>query len=1203
MKAVDETAKQVSGLLSRGEVSLAMADIARLRTLDPKTWHRMVGNRDVSPLVSIRDSVLQDVVLVVNIHEGIKTHLSDGSEEEVAAAIRKHAEIKQLFHRFKEKIDQARKWMDLTSTERRLHRLLELTEGASEQREQLVKILAKQTMLNRRRRKRIEILEEELSALRTQARSALEHRWASRHPSVPTMNKKQEDAVAHDEGRLVVTAGPGSGKTHVLVKRMANLVQKGFPPERILMLTFTVKATAEMSERVSNELGKTVSKRPHVINFNSFCKECIDDDPGGFGFEQTPVHVAPGLRGFLLEDLIDTDIGDELQEALQDGRFRKLVVTLDDLLHNRAMDPVSTLSDFLKHVLQPMEDEQEVAISEGNQPTAELLFVRKVMLGLKAIAPLRALIRGKGGLTFGDQITLVHRRLMASKDFLELLSSRYDHVLVDEFQDNNLAQGQIVQRLSEQMTSTCVVGDADQAIYHFRGANVRNLVDFLEAFDNTSRIDLNTCYRHSQKLIDLTSALIKRNQGRMERLDIQSGWVGEDTTDVFVREYTDAPSEAIETVLWMKGQHLRGYEWDEMAILARSLPHLEAIKSTLNMEGVPFVTTSSETLFGDPSTRYAGLLLRACLDPVQQGHALHMLMMEGAFGVLREDATVLGAKSRGAQHLYSVLEEGKGTFRHPQAMAACHRFIEQHRLMGDDLFEWMFGVMKDAGLTEKMLREGPDHPLSALLSHLATEVETAGRLLRNNVRFARLLEQLMEGGRELDVKDIQRPGHVMLSTVHQAKGLEWRIVLMPSMDKRKPPVHHDDGSKAKRLILTELLGEYAEQELTQERLRVLYVGATRAIDTLHISYHVVGSSDKPREPNALIEEAASSVGLEHVGVQYLSLLGRGLSGQERTLHDLRTSLDDALRQLSPGNEADEIRATIRSAVAYQLEQLVQTGRAITPDLRDLVSGIEALAGNLSFSSAEMSLDEVEGRIVSPDHVSFARYSWSMLNTYSECPLKFHFKHRLRIATPSSRAAIKGTLVHDVLEELSKIEDHPSLDEINQCFDALLLKHANSLPILPEREVEASREAVHAWAASPQARHDVVDVEASVSFEFHGRPFIGKIDRIDMDEKNQLRLVDFKTGKPGRKPGAKGMEQLLLYAHGWHQVHGQRPDVLVLDHVMHGETREAIVTAVLLEKGLARLIPFIEGIDDGGKDAAPGRHCTYCDYRSLCPESQ
>ena len=111
--------------------------------------------------------------------------------------------------------------------ERWLHRLLEATEEDSRERKRLVELLAKQALLNRHRRIKIDELEEELSKLRSQARLALEHRWASRHPAVPTMNKKQAEAVAHHEGRLVVTAGPGSGKTHVLVKRMASLVEKG----------------------------------------------------------------------------------------------------------------------------------------------------------------------------------------------------------------------------------------------------------------------------------------------------------------------------------------------------------------------------------------------------------------------------------------------------------------------------------------------------------------------------------------------------------------------------------------------------------------------------------------------------------------------------------------------------------------------------------------------------------------------------------------------------------------------------------------------------------------------------------------------------------------------------------------------------------------------------------------------------------------
>ena len=112
-----------------------------------------------------------------------------------------------------------------------------------------------------------------------------------------------------------------------------------------------------------------------------------------------------------------------------------------------------------------------------------------------------------------------------------------------------------------------------------------------------------------------------------------------------------------------------------------------------------------------------------------------------------------------------------------------------------------------------------------------------------------------------------------------------------------------------------------------------------------------------------------------------------------------------------------------------------------------------------------------------------------------------------------------------------------------------------------------------------------------------------MDRIDVDNSGRVRLVDFKTGKPGKKPGATKAEQLLLYAHGWREVNGQLPDVLVLNHVMHGETKESEVTALSLEKGLSRLIPVIDSIDEGEYDATPGHHCNFCDFRSLCPNSE
>lgn len=1203
MRVADEVAIDLEAHLKAGRVDEAALGAARLRTLDPQRWHRMLNDGALNPLVSISDSVLQNVTIVLELHAAIEAGTASGSEEDIAQAIADLTRLKQAFEAVREQMAAADRWLSMTATERWLHRLLEAAQGDDEERQRLADMLATQALRNAKKRERLAELEAEFASLRAEARQALEARWSARRPATPSLNAQQQAAAEHAEGRLVITAGPGSGKTHVLVERMARLVEAGCPPERILMLTFTVKATAEMERRVAQRLEGITTGVPHVINFNSFCKECVDLDPDGFGFDRSPVHVAPGLRPFLIDDLLELNLDDDIREALKRPFVRALTTAMDDLLHNRAAEPLPLAQRFLEEVLTPAEEVEAADIAAGKDPSRELVRARDVHLALRAVVPMRTHIRSQGGLTFGDQITLVHRRLLDEASYAEAIGERFDHLLVDEFQDNNLAQGEIVHRLSDLMTSTCVVGDADQAIYQFRGANVRNIHDFLERFDgeDLTRVDLDVGYRHSQALIDLSEALIALHPGRIDRPHVTTGWVNDDHTAIEAFRYLDTASETVETVEWMRRQHLLGYEWDEMAVLARSLAHVEVLQQHLDQRGVPYVTTSSETLFRDPSTRFAGLLLRSCLDPVRQGHALQMLLYEGAFGVLREDATVLGAQARGAQHLHSTLVNRRGRYQHASALDDASRFLEEHRLLDEDLSGWMFRTLRDAGVVEVMLSEGPDHPMSRLLNHLTMEIEAAGRLLTNQARFARLLEQMMSGGRELDVKQVQRPGHVLISTVHQAKGLEWELVVMPCMDaKNSPPI--DNLERAKTLVLTSMFDEDPELEVDNERLRVLYVGGTRAVDVLRLSMSLSDGGGKPRSPNALLDAASRMFGVEQVTVQHPSIARHALSDHERAVVGLRQALDDRLRDLAHGNEAQDIKASLRGMMAFQLERMALDGRSMTPELRDLIDAVEAVAGSISLRPTDAPLQHLNGLgAVAP---VVERYSWSMIKDFAACPQRFRFKYVHSIKTPSSKAATTGIVVHDALEHLAQ-QEHVDEDAINAAFDAAMLKRGHMLPLLDQREEDEARAAVHAWMASEAAGHDVIAVEATVSFTFEGRPFTGKIDRVDRDADGRLRLVDFKTGKHRKyKPGSRGNEQLLLYAFGWNQMHDRSPDHLVLDYVMSGEPPVvAEVDPIMLERGLARLVPLLDGIDHGPWDATPDAFvaCKYCDYRSLCPD--
>ena len=556
--------------------------------------------------------MLTDVKIILNINQIFNDVIAgDENPEHVYSNL---GSLKATLNNITKQLSKAKLWLGAIETDRWLQQLMLATKNSPEERKKLTEKLARVVIINRKKREKIDQLNAKLAQLRAKSRTKIKQRWEDRKPGQSALNEQQQKAVNHGEGRLVITAGPGSGKTHVLVERINNLIEKGCEPSRILMLTFTVKATNEMSNRVEKRLSLEISGTPEITNFNGFCKSMIEADYQKFGFTKRPTHIEPKFRRFLMDDLVDDGIEDDLIELINnDNRIRDITMRLDSLLHNRCVDAKTVLQWFEKEKLQPLEEAEAESISQGGDVSKSLEEYRLFHSGLRLVDPLRNHIRKKNGLTFGDQITLFYERLSSDKAYLQKVCEDYDHVLVDEFQDNNLAQGEIVKLMSEHLKSTCVVGDPNQAIFRFRGANVRNLEDFLEAFENTSnltRIDLDTCYRHSQNIIDLSDALIDQSNSSINRPKVTTGWVNDDSTNVRVCEFIDEASEAVEHAKWVMRQNLLGYEYDEMVILARSLNYVEIMLNHFDELKIPYVTTSSGTLFRDDLSVQAGMLLR-----------------------------------------------------------------------------------------------------------------------------------------------------------------------------------------------------------------------------------------------------------------------------------------------------------------------------------------------------------------------------------------------------------------------------------------------------------------------------------------------------------------------------------------------------------------------------------------------------------------
>ena len=1194
----DDLLGDIQRNLRSGDTDELFTYLNRLRVFDAQTWHENCTKNQ--PLVEIKDSVLSSVNVILNLNLEIQDVIEGRASP--ASFYQNHQHLKARMNNLGKLFTKAAIWMKSTQQDRWLHQLMKETEDSDEERKKLISLLAKSTELNRRKAKKVESIKEEIRALRKKSRRLIEERWRGRHSSERTLNTKQKEATKITEGRLVITAGPGSGKTHVLVERIANLINSGVKPSRILMLTFTVKATSEMSSRVEEKIGTDVVDSPIIMNFNGFCKHMIESDFEGFGFEKMPIHIDPRMRGYFFDDLQDYGIDEDLAELIEhNSDLIDITLKLDDLLHNRSAEVDDVLSWFEEEILTPSEESEKESIDEGEEPSEDLILKRLTHSGLRLVTPLREFIRKNNGLTFGDQITMFHSRLKNDPTYLQNICSEFDHILVDEFQDNNQAQGDIVKLMSEHLTSTCVVGDPNQAIFGFRGANVRNLQDFMSDFSESSdltRVDLDTCYRHSQEVIDYSEKLISLNQDDVERTEIKSGWINSDSTEVAVLTMIDEASEAVEHGAYLKRKNLLGYEWHEMAVLTRSLKYASKVIGYFDNNDIPYVTTSSSNLFRDEITIEAGMILRACIDPVGNAQAIGFLLKNGFMGVTKEDAEILTRKGRyHSQGLFDSLTKMDGKFANRKTISAFYEFIDTNKKLPTvDMEDWLFSTMKESGIISNMLTHGANSSLSKLVSLLLAQLSNAGEFFKYPYRFANYIKQLMEGKIELEIGQISKPGHVVISTIHKAKGLEWPIVVMPSLDHRSLQSANLIQEKAERLILENYFEENMKSEQEKELVRIFYVGLTRAQDVIRLSRPLT-RNDKSR-PNTLFSVGSELFDVEYLETIYPSIMQNPLSVNEGVLLNLRTRLEDSIGELRHGYETEDLAKSVRTLLMYHLEQLVVNEHSIDHELRKLVQKFESLVGRVEYHefTGETEVSDTQ------DLWRPKKYTWSMLDAYRRCPQKFAFSHVHKLVSSNNKSMTVGNVVHEIIEKIGLLMREPTRKEFDNIVQESLINHVNNLPLLGEKKIEEIKEKVAIWNNSERSRNKVIAIERGVEFEFYNRKFYGKIDRVESDSEGNLRIIDFKTGKANKKPGNSKEEQLLLYAHAWGQDTGDLPDIIAYDFVLENKLEWKKLDPVTLEKGLARLIPLIEGIDANQFEANPKpQTCQICDFSGMCPD--
>ena len=609
----------------------------------------------------------------------------------------------------------------------------------------------------------------------------------------PELNEPQAEAVAHAEGPLLVFAGAGSGKTRVITYRIANLLANHrVPPYRILAVTFTNKAAGELRGRLEKLAGADVTRDLWAGTFHSVCARLLRRH-----------HEEAGLdRGFVIYD--DTD-----QKAVMTRLLKEMG------LDERRVPPRYALSRIHAEKREGRLP-GEVDISHGFDELLVEVFERYE----KALATMNAV-------DFEDLILKVMRlaedpNSHAGHD----LRTRFDHVLVDEFQDTNITQYRLVRALSARTRNLCVVGDDDQSIYRWRGADVRLIRGFRRDFPDATVIKLEQNYRSSANIVAAALGVIKPSRDREpKRL-----WTASEAGElVQLRAVRDEREEAANVVAAVRQELTRGVEASDIAVFYRVHAQSRVLEEAFRVENIPYQIVGGTKFFERAEVKDLLAYLRLVENPKSDADLLRIINVPARGIGQKTVQKILDVAAERALSAYRALEAalrddelGTGPAKKLQAFYDLMEGLRDAamRLGPRDLAA---EVLEATGYRDRLQNDGSAESdarlenLEELLGSIA-EYEEETHEAGEPPTLSGYLERV---SLVTAVDSMKNVPSVNLMTVHGAKGLEFTTVALTGMEEEIFPYRG--------------LGATEIEELDEER-RLAYVAITRARQRLLVTY-------------------------------------------------------------------------------------------------------------------------------------------------------------------------------------------------------------------------------------------------------------------------------------------------------------------------------------------------------------------------------
>jgi DNA helicase-2/ATP-dependent DNA helicase PcrA len=603
-----------------------------------------------------------------------------------------------------------------------------------------------------------------------------------------SLNSQQLEAVRYAEGPLLVVAGAGSGKTRVITCRITNLIQQGVGTDHILAITFTNKAAGEMKERVRAMLVGGDGPSPWISTFHSFCLRLLRRHVDQLGYTK---------------DFIIYDAADQLsliKQCMKSASIDEGAFTPKTLLHH--------ISGFKNDFLLP----QEVDLDD-------LPFGPK--LKAAEVYPFyQAGLKRSNALDFDDLLVMAVRLLKESPSVLDRYSDQFCHILVDEFQDTNATQYQLVKLLSSKHGNVCAVGDDDQSIYRWRGANLENILNFENDFPGTRVIKLEENYRSTQAILKAASGVVKENYNRKPK----TLWTQNEEGDPIVYYRADDETDEARTVCERALRYNReeGLLFNKMAVLYRTNAQSRAMEEALRGSDISYRLIGGFRFYERREIKDILAFVRVTLNPADSV-SLRRIINVPTRGIGK--TTLEKVEQFGASQEISLMEALREVGpRRLVASGAANKIVQFLRMMDELRAVYENGVVVDffhdvvertgyaAMLEKEDSRESRDR--IDTLNELFTAVqqsEERGETLREFLDTTALVS-------DADAVDDSR-GALQLMTLHTCKGLEYESVFIIGME---------DG-------LLPHASSMSDPDEYEEERRLCYVGITRARKKLFIS--------------------------------------------------------------------------------------------------------------------------------------------------------------------------------------------------------------------------------------------------------------------------------------------------------------------------------------------------------------------------------